>query len=204
VRVTWFDTVHQQIKAASLPARVIKVTGVAATAPPPKPDAPTEPATEPRKSAPDFASVPNTATYPTINLWLAAAFVAALVGWAVTAWRLRRRAAAEGTRVDLRKPEADAYRAFCRACDAAEPKHIRNALDAWLSLRYAAPLADATRRFGGDADAHAAINALNARLYQRDAIAFDPTPLRRCVDAARKRLDESRKPDELPALYPSA
>ena len=99
--------------------------------------------------------------------------------------------------------ESEARAAFGRACDGGDPQQIRAALDRWLTARYALPLVDAARRFAADPAAHAAVDALNARLYQRDrAVPFDPAVLRRCVDAARR---DARTPtsDELPALYPS-
>jgi hypothetical protein len=72
-----------------------------------------------------------------------------------------------------------------------------------LTARYALPLVDAARHFAADPGAHAAVNELNAQLYRRDETkAFDPTALRRCVDAARH---DARTPasEELPSLYPS-
>jgi hypothetical protein len=70
-------------------------------------------------------------------------------------------------------------------------------------VRYAAPLTDATLQFCRAPNARAAIDALNASLYQRaNAERYDASRLRRCVEDARKATQRSRS-DELPALYPS-
>jgi hypothetical protein len=139
---------------------------------------------------------------PTVYRWLAVGVAIALMGMAISVWRRRRRT--RDVRIDPRKREAIAYRELCRACDAGDPRTIRAALDNWLPHRYDAPLAEAKRRFAGNADAHAALDALNARLYQRDAADFDAKRLRRCVDAARTPTKRAPTPEELPALYPTA
>ena len=56
------------------------------------------------------------------------------------------------------------------------------------------PLADAARRFGRRAGAHDALNALNARLYQRDAADF------RCGGAAPLRRGHARRESEARAV----
>ena len=205
VKITWFDTVHHQVKVASLPPHSLAVTGVAAM-PPPTRDAPEPAPAEPPNAspAPSVAAPDALAISPTINWWLAAAVAAALIGWALTAWGFRRRSnAVDGRRPDPRRAEAGAYRAFSRACNGGDPHAIRHALDVWLTSRYGGSLADAARRFGTDSAAHAAINALNAGLYRPDPTTFDPTSLRRCVDAARG-VAKSTRSEELPALYPTA
>jgi BatD DUF11 like domain len=204
-RVTWFDTVHHQIKFASLPARTITVTGTATAAPPPK--AAATQAETPAAETPAAASAGTTHAAPVSNPWwtlgLGGGVIAALAACGLAAWLWRRRRAPRQVVADPRRREADAYRAFCRACDGREPRGIRAALDTWLTSRYPGPLMQATRRFAADPAAHDALNALNARLYQPDAGTFDPMTLRRCVDAARATAAKVHHSDELPALYPS-
>ncbi len=212
VSVTWFDTVHRQVKIASLPARTINVSGAptearrptqrARAAPPEQPgarNAASAPIGNPAVRVPVSSAAPHTAA--TINPWFTGLFLALLVGCGYAAWRDSRRA---GIGNDARTREADAYRELRRACDGGTPQRIRRALDAWLPRHYDAPLADAARYFTLDADAHDAVNALNAKLYQRDAGSFDSKPLQRCVDAARAKVRQSVHADVLPALYPAA
>ena len=204
VHVTWWDTVNQQVRTAALPARTIKITG-AATSPPPAASA-TNPAPEQRPSPTPAATPPEAGLQPassTLNVWLALAFALALLGWAATALRARYRNLPGANRPHARATEAQAHAAFGRACDSGDPQQIRAALDRWLTARYALPLVDAAGLFATDATAHAAVGALNARLYKRGGDAtFDPMMLRRSVDAVRR---DARTPtsDELPALYPS-
>ena len=202
VQLTWFDTVHQQVKTATLPARTVDVTGAAAGEP--RRLEPAEPVAAPQSTVPAEAERPtlqDAAPSPTIARWLAAAALA-LLGAAYAAWRLRRRRSAP---VDAHRQEAAAYRALQSACrDGGDPKRIRSALDAWLPLHYHVPLADAARRFAVEAGAHHALNALNALLYQRDAAArFDAAALRRCVETTRGASRTRVQSDVLPALYPS-
>ena len=212
VRVTWFDTVHRKVKFASLPASTIDVSGApteaqqptqrAPAAPPERPGARhavSAPVRNPAARVPASSGVPHTAT--AINPWFTGLFLALLIGCGYAAWRDSRRA---GIGSDVRTREAHAYRALRRACDGGTPQHIRRALDTWLSRHDDAPLADATRYFTLDADAHDAVNALNAQLYRGETGAFDPKPLRGCVDAARAKVRQSIQADVLPALYPSA
>ncbi len=203
VHVTWWDTVHQQVRTAALQAHTIQVTGAATSAPPPAAETKPAPAEAPQPApAPAARESARASPASSINLWLAIAFVAALLGWAFTALRARYRKLPGSHLVDERTAERDAYAALSRACAGRDPQQIRTALDRWLDVRYELPLADAARRFSTDAAAHDSVNALNARLYQRESKEpFDPTALLRCVDAARR---EARAPsDELPALYPS-
>jgi len=204
VHVMWWDTVHQQVRTAALPAHTIKVTGTATSAPPAAevnpvpsqvpPPAPARVAREPAPSSPSS----------TINLWLAIAFVATLLGWAVTALRARyRKLPGSHPAQNRAAAETDAHSALSRACASRDPQQIRAALDRWLTARYALPLVDAARRFSSDSAAHDAVNALNARLYQREnGEPFDSAALLRCVHAARRDVGASVS-DELPALYPS-
>ncbi|HEY6598941.1 MAG TPA: hypothetical protein VIZ30_06495, partial [Pseudomonadales bacterium] len=102
-----------------------------------------------------------------------------------------------------RRDESHLYRAFRRECGSGDARGIRSAFDAWLKVRYASALPDATTRFCFDANARTAVDALNAHLYQPANIErYDASALRRCVDAARKAIHRSDS-DELPALYPS-
>ena len=205
VHVTWFDVVNRQIRSASVPAHTIRITGAATVAP--KQDVRQEsvPA-QPEQPSPTTTPVAATDVFalrtPTVYRWLAVAVAIALMGLAISVWRRRRRT--RDVRIDPRKREAIAYRELCRACDAGDPRTIRAALDNWLPHRYDAPLGEAKRRFAGNADARAALDALNARLYQRDAADFDAKRLRRCVDAARAPTKRAPTPEELPALYPTA
>jgi hypothetical protein len=207
VHVTWFDVVNRQIKSASVPAHTITITGASTAAPPPKQDvrqesSPAEPEQSSRTRTPATATDVFALLTPMAYFWLAVAIAIALTGWAINTWRRRRHT--RDVHVDPRKREAAAYRKLCRACDGGDPRTIRAALDDWLLHRYAAPLADAARRFGSNAEARAALDALNARLYRRDAADFDAKRLRRSVDAARAPAKRAPIADELPALYPSA
>jgi hypothetical protein len=207
VHVTWWDTARQQVRTAALPARTIKVTGTAATAPPATAATPTQ--TERESAVPaqpriDAAATEQAPAPPaSMNRWLAAAFAAALLGWAITAWRSRYLRSRGSNGADTRAAEKHAYAAFRRACDVRDARRVRSELDRWLTARYALPLVDAKRCFAEQASARDAIDALNARLYRHDAAAtFDPLPLRRCVDMARHAARSPRS-DELPSLYPS-
>jgi hypothetical protein len=203
VHVTWWDTVNQRVRTAALPARAINITGNATSAP----SAPAVVAPIVQPPLPAAAPpIPETGTEPTpsrMYLWLAVAFAIVMLGWVTTAIRARYHKRTDNRRPDVHAAESEAHAAFRRACDSREPQRVRTALDHWLTARYAVPLVDATRRFFADPAAHAAVNALNAQLYQRKgAEPFDPAALRRCVDAARR---DARAPasNELPALYPS-
>ena len=207
VRLTWWDTLHQKVQIATLPAHTLMVTG---TATPPQRGADVEPdvAPPPDKAAPDNAASETPPPLPVVsnapaNAWLAAVSAVALLGWALTFWRGRR-----GSRTGIapaRSDEPRLFQALRREFDGGDAHRVRTALDAWLKARYAAPLVDATRRFCQEPDARAAIDALNVSLYQSaDVVRFDATPLRRGVEAARITKARSEISDELPALYPSA
>ncbi len=208
VQLTWWNTVHRKVETATLPLHTLMVTGTATN---PPNAAVAEPAAAPpvASATPDAATadVPNDG--PTaadarvsINVWLAAGFAVALLGWAAAAWRARHRS--QGPPLPSRRDdEARLYRVLRRECDSGDAQSVRSALDAWLKVRYSAPLADATRQFCRDSDARAAIDALNASLYQRaNAAGSDASLLRRCVEDARKTTRRSGS-EELPALYPS-
>lgn len=205
VHITWFDVVNRQIKAASVPAHTIKISGTGTVAPL-KPDVQRQPAlAEPERSSRTEALEPAnpfaTLLHPTVYRWLGVAIALALAVWAIGVWYRRR---ARAVRIDPRKQEAAAYRELCRACDAGEPRRVRAALDTWLVRRYAAPLAEAAQRFTTDAEARDALDALNARLYQRSAADFDARRIRQRVDAARVRSKHATTSHDLPALYPTA
>ncbi len=213
VAVTWFDTVHRQVRTASLPARTIGISGAPiqvqnrarqqATGPKQRVErsATAAPSHDSAHATSTPSATPVASAAPRVNQWVTAAFIALLVGCAFIAWRDYRRASGG---IGSRQHEVDAYREFCRACDSGASQRIRGALDMWLPQHYGAPLVDATRHFCAKADAHDAVNALNAQLYQRDAGAFDAKPLRHCVDAARANAKQSIRAEVLPALYPSA
>ncbi len=202
VHVTWWDTVNQRVRTAALPAHTITITGDPTSTPSAPTVAPTAKQALPAAPPP----TPEVAPDPTpsrMYVWLAVAVAIVLLGWVAAAIRTRYRKPADRRPIDARAAENEAHAAFRHACDSRNPQRIRTALDQWLVARYAVPLVDSTRRFFADPDAHRAVNALNAQLYQRDgAEPFDPAALRRCVDAARR---DARSPvsNELPALYPS-
>lgn len=201
VHVTWWDTVNQRVRTAALPAHPITITGNPTSAP----SAPVPAPTVAQALPPPVPPTPEVTPEPTpsrMYFWLAVAFAVVLLGWVASAIYMRYRTPADQP-ANARAAESDAHAAFRRACDSREPQRIRTALDQWLIARYAVPVVDAARRFSADPAAHAAVNALNAQLYQRNgAEPFDPAALRRCVDAARR---DARAPvsSELPALYPS-
>ncbi len=193
VRLTWWDTRHRAVATAIRAAHTLIVTGAATKAETPATESAAAPA--PAESASALVVEPRPDTYGGIIGWLALGLLAALL----TAWRTRRRSSAPQPRRD----ESHLYRAFRRECGSRDARRIRSAFDAWLKVRYASALPDATTRFCFDANARTAVDALNAHLYQRANIErYDASALRRCVDAARKAIHRSDS-DELPALYPS-
>jgi len=208
VRVTWWDTVNKKVRSAAVAAQTVTVTGLATVTPPQAPSAPQAAETTPSPSPPaDVIPAPQLLRIPTtmtLNSWLVAAFVAAVCGWGITAWRGRRRKIPAHS-ADPLKAERLAHKALRRACNGGNPQGIRAAFEEWLKQRYSAPLTDSAAQFNRDPVARAAVNALNAMLYQHDAASvFEPTELLRCVDAVRAASTDSATSAEFPALYPAA
>ncbi len=206
VHVTWFDVEHQQIKSASVPARTLQVTGAATTSPPkqdaPRPERRAQSNNQRRQMHRPGTSSPGSKPLRSI-VGLPVAAAIALIGMGRSAiWRQQTPPGAPSIRANV---ETAAYRAVCRACEGGDPGASAQRSTHWLMRRYAAPLAEATRRFTSDANARDALHALNARLYQRDAVDFDAK--RVCADAsttpARTR-EHGPRSDVLPALYPTA
>lgn len=207
VQVTWWDTVNKQVRSATLPAHTIAATGIATTTTPQASSTPipaeSAPTLSPLADVIEAPQLPPTPSTTTLISWLAAALVAALCGWGVTAWRSRR-SGLHARYTDARKAERLAHKALHRVCKGGDLQRIRAAFEEWLKLRYSAPLAESAARFNHDPAARAAVDALNARLYQRDAtITYEPTELLRCVDAARTAAAKSASAADFPALYPA-
>jgi hypothetical protein len=204
VSLTWWDTVNQQVKTASVPAHTLDVTGTATPQTTQHPDETiAAPAEQPAMQAPAASVVvqPNTQA-PGFATWYAVGAIL-LLALCIVGWRLQRQPRAPRT-VAPTKAEAAAYRTLARACASEDLKQIRTALDGWLTAHFALPISAATALFTRDPNARAAVNALNARLYQHDhGERFDAPDLRACVDALRSRHTRERRPEELPALYPS-
>jgi len=207
VSLTWWDTVNQQVKTASLPAYTIAVTGTPTPPTTKRSDettaAPAEQRASPAPALPTVVASDRRTTEPAFSIRYAV--IAALVlALGIVAWRFRRQLPVPRT-VTPKRTEAAAYRALRRACSSDDPKRIRAALDLWLTAHYRVPIPAAAASFTEDPHARAAINALNASLYQHDHdTRFDATQLRACVDALRGRRARDGRSDELPALYPSA
>jgi hypothetical protein len=204
VRLPWWDVAHRELKTATLPARTIHVTGV-----PIAPPSVAEKAPQKAASAPEARPTANESALPhpsALERWLGAALAAALLGWLVTLWReRRRRRSGVAPALRARDRETQAFKVFARACTSGEPHGIRRALDEWLKARYGESIDSATREFTHDPAARAALDGLNASLYQRaESTRFATSALERCVAAARKRATRAHTSDELPALYPSA
>jgi len=201
VRLPWWDTVHREIRAATLPSRTIKVSGPAIAGTPVAAAVPRDAAAPARQPT---ATIVPSATGPrasALEIALVVALAVALLGSAI---EFVRRRGANGLRT-LRAPnvEARAFKQFTRVCRGGDARTIRRALDEWLKVRYGGPIDAATREFAREPAAFAALDALNAHLYRRDGSpSFDAPELERCVAAARKRPPATHS-DELPALYPS-
>jgi hypothetical protein len=200
VSLTWWDTVNQQVKTTSVPARTVNVTGTAATPPPERRDetaaASSQESVRPAAVAPAAVSPPARSEF---TIWYVVAACALFAGCfvALRRWRIPRRAAPKNV-------EVPAHRALARACSSNDPQRIRASLDEWLIAHYALPVSTAAALFARESAAREAVNALNARLYKRGHTeTFDPAALRACVDAERSRKP-ARMPEEWPALYPSA
>ena len=204
VRLPWWDTVHRELRTATLPARTIKATGTAIPTAPTVATAPRAAAAPTTQPAATLAPSSNGPRPPTLAIALGAALAAALLGWAITFVRQRVRANDALRPRRAHDVEARAFKQFARACRRGDAHAIRRTLDEWLKARYAGPIDAATREFVHEPVARAALDALNAALYRRDPPArLDSTDLERCVAAARKRAPPQRTV-ELPSLYPSA
>lgn len=206
VRLTWWDTVNQEVKTASVPAHTVTITGTAPIAPRERADETTQAPVDqppPQPTAPIIAATTTPSSEPRFDVWRVGAATLVLIGCAVTVWWFRHRGLKLRT-IDPKKVEGSAYKTFVRACAKDDPKLIRTALDAWLVVYFRLPIPAATAQFMQDSNARAAVHALNARLYQSNRdIAFDAAALRACVDTQRGRRVRERRADELPALYPS-
>jgi BatD DUF11 like domain len=209
--LTWWDTAAAEVRHATLDAQVIEATGAPlAPNPPPQQPEPAAAATDqPTNAAATAQSTPSVPALPAMSgswilLLLGVIAAVAMSGWLVTLHRLRRVRATATRPVAPAQREAAAYAVLARHCRAGTAAAIRAALDAWLTSRYDdASLPEATARFTADADAHAAVNALNSQLYQQTPGAtFDAGALLRCVDAHRRDNGAAHTAD-FPPLYPS-
>ncbi len=208
VDVIWWDTVNDALKTASLPARTVDVTGVAASVPrtivaQAAPLVPASAATA--TQAPVAQGGASTASPPAWRTLAWSLLCLALIGalcWMVIELRRRR---ARRRAADPRILEQTAFATFTASCASADARRIRAALDQWLLTHYAVPLSQATSQFLRDTRARDPLNRLNRALYQHaDRAALDVAALRTCVQTCRlKRAGPASRSLELPALYPS-
>ena len=203
IDVVWWDTVHEEVRIATLPARLVQVVG--------EPLARTDATPRPAEPPPTARAAPSTAQNVSVD-WArharALAYVlgaaAALVASALLGRALRARLAQPRPLFDERR----AHRALRAACRADDLSAIRRALDRWLASRYGASPSLALARFRadiGNAPSRIGLDALDAldrALYGAGAPAsFDRKALIAAVARAR-RATQSPLNVVLPPLYP--
>lgn len=200
VSVVWFDTVSEQVRTATVPARRLFIAPDPLAGP--QADA-TEQATRaeetPERDSPALSSRRD-------GFWIWATLLA-LLGWAVTtALLIRRRPAARAARGDSVSRNRDganaARRRLERAARGGDLGEIQTALNHWLTEHYQCGLATAKRRFIGNVDRREALEALGAALYRAGAKSgSNPTIGRQVWDAAMSaERAESTVSDPLPPL----
>lgn len=212
IHVTWWDTVNDRQRVATLPARTLQITdsnGAAATPPT------ASQSNQPEQSQPTAtANSPQTETKgvsPAMDrtwLWLA---VALGTGWALTVlfWWLNRRRASDA-------PEKGAVSNTSEATLFAELESSVRAGSAqtlsliprWARQRFAnqhlRSVADVVR-FSDDEELEEALNSFQARLYGEhgDQGRWSPDKLLERLQLLRDRKDTARK-SQLPPLYPKS
>lgn len=203
IHVTWWDTVADELRVASVPPRRFEVEGqVVAPSRPPTPSA--------AETSEDGESAKQNVTYRSpiridFNPVLALIALISIVGWAVT-WRRRGTSTppAPDRQQITQDREPRAYRRLKAAVAGGDPQAVRAAFDHWLITRYRAPLNVAMAQFTADGHAREAVDELNRALFsERATTTPDYAALISTADTARRQREESAD-SPLPALYPGA
>lgn len=210
VTVTWWDTVSNQVRTASLAAKELTIHGEAVAEEPAQTREDTTAAAAPAESAttrePAPAPMDSLLPWRTIALTAAALFLLAALAWAAR-WLARRLPQSSGRHA--RHAELKSLEKAIRENDLPA---IRRALLDVLHHLYGCSTHDALQQFRRLPGAAEQLDALDTALYQAgperpDAAVFDGAALRRLLTAARKqarpqagRRSRRKALDQLPPL----
>jgi hypothetical protein len=208
--VTWWDTVHDRLETAQLPARTVKVLPAAGTTSPAAPGTGSVAAPVPANGLPAAASAFDEGSR--IGLWKMIAAIG-FVLWAATllAWWSSRRFAGMAPRVAARVPNVDSTAqraAFLRACSLGDLAGAERALVAWARSERAdvRNLGELAARLADDAQRTAA-SALQRARYAGESIDGIATRLQQAFRAGIAWSDAPQRiastADPLPPLYPT-
>lgn len=127
VRLTWWDTVNEQVRVATAKTGPVSIAGERPTLPQPRQQASIETSPAPAPTQGESAAAPHrdAAPYP---IWLPALTAFAFAGWIATWLRLRRKP--QTAVATAARPSAErSWRALTAACRGEDAKAMR---DAWI------------------------------------------------------------------------
>jgi hypothetical protein len=208
--VNWWDTVHDRLETAQLPARTVKVLPAAGSTSRAAPGTGSVAAPMPANGLPAAASAFDEASR--IGLWKMIAAIG-FVLWAATmlAWWSSRRFARMPPRVPTRVSNVDSTAqraAFLRACSLGDLAGAERALVAWARNERAdvRNLGELAARLADDAQ-RTATSALQRVRYAGESIDGIATRLQQAFRTGITWSDAPRRAastaDPLPPLYPT-
>ncbi len=168
LRLTWWDSVNEQVREAVLPGRELRITGEASveqgSVPGPKGSEPSSAANAqpPPLSAGDAPTSGN-ASHPA---WLLALAATGFLGWTATWLLMRRRRPARAPMP--RDPAAAAWKGLGQACKTGQTEAMRNAWLKCLSAHWRLSAAKTLARIRRTPQARELLERLNRALYASD------------------------------------
>ena len=201
LKLTWWDSVNEQVREAILPARTLRITGKAPAGQgsleqksaddvsaqeqqrgEPGQALNTEPDLHPETDAPS----PHSTAYP---LWLLALTVAGFLGWMAT-WLLMRNRRLPTTAPAQADSAATAWKALNQACKTDRMEAMRNAWLKYLSAHWQLSAANTLTRIRRTPKARELLERLNRALYASDP--SGETSGQELLDATRALVKEER------------
>lgn len=221
VTLNWWDTKTDQQRIATLPERVVEVKPAINTQ-----QTPTQPASVPglndsmpaeqsnniagnNRLTPQFdgESTLLSKTSQTIWFWVSLAFAALWLMTLVLWWRNRRPSTSQpeetASQINTENTKK-ARKQFLSACRKNDPKLARQTLLQWAAIHWPkSPPAglDALALRLDDAEANAALNALDRALYQDKDVSWDGHKLAQAINQLPEHAHESDEKAALPSLY---
>lgn len=220
VTLNWWDTKTDQQRVATLPERVVEVKPAKNTqhTPPPIPVPglnDSMPAEQSNNIAGNNQLTPQSdgestllsKTSQTIWFWISLAFAALWLLTLVLWWRNRRPSTSQpeetASQINTENTKK-ARKQFLSACRKNDPKLVRQTLLQWAAIHWPqSPPAglDALALRLDNAQASAALNALDRALYQNKDASWDGNKLAQAINQLPEHARESDEKAALPNLY---